>query len=284
MLNAFFGSGVKFFRCLKSLFFIPLSLGLFFFGMRIYLDIVSGCANVYRKRLVNYIHIQRISMSPQATRQEQLKQLFGQQKCWMIADLSQSLDCSVITVRRLLKQLGYFSSFTHNSKWYALYSVPAFNKEGLWFCDGIGFSKHGNLKKTLLHLIDKSPQGLSAMQLADKLSVPCHAVLNQMRKDGVVDRFKNTGSFVYLSPDEEKKERQLARIRSLQGVDLEARESEPLSVQAAVYVLVEFIKSPQASFVELSKAVAKKQIIAEPEAIAQFFEKHGLKKKLLQGN
>jgi hypothetical protein len=174
-------------------------------------------------------------MSSFQTHQEQLEQLFVQQKCWMIADLCQPLDYSAISVRRLLKQVGYFSSFTHNSKWYTLHSVPTFNKDGLWFHDGIGFSKHGNLKKTILHFIDKSAQGLSAMQLADKLLVPCHAVLNQMYKSGVVDRFKNNRNFVYLSTEEKKKQRQLARIQSLQRIEIAARQPEPLSAQAAFH-------------------------------------------------
>jgi hypothetical protein len=45
--------------------------------------------------------------------------------------------------------------------------------------------------------------------------------------------------------------------------------------------LVEYIKNPQSSYDELSKAVAKRQVIATPKAIARFFAKHDLKKTLL---
>ena len=55
---------------------------------------------------------------------------------------------------------------------------------------------------------------------------------------------------------------------------------ESLSAQAAVYVLAEFIKNPKVSFDELSRAVAKKDVIARPEAIARLFEEHDLKKTL----
>jgi hypothetical protein len=120
------------------------------------------------------------------------------------------------------------------------------------------------------------------MQLADKLSIPCHAVLNQMHKSGGVDRFKSKTNFVYLSSDEKKKKRQLKKLQALRLVEMGETRPEQLSAQAAVYVLVEFIKHPQASFTELSKAVSKKQVIAKPEAIVQFFEEHGLKKTLHQ--
>jgi hypothetical protein len=206
---------------------------------------------------------------------EQLNELFSQQSCWTIEQLKQSLDYSTISIRRFLKQIGYYSSFTHNSKWYTLSSIPKFNKNGIWYHGDIGFSRHGNLKQNIIHFVDKSPQGLSAKQLAGILSTPCHAVLNHMYKSGAIERFKGTSDFVYLSADPGKKQRQLTRLQSVQQIDDTHQE---LSAHSAVYVLVEYIKQPQASFAELSKAVAKKQIIATPQAIARFFDTHDLKK------
>ncbi len=216
-------------------------------------------------------------MQKQLKVKEQIHQLFEQKQCWTIDELCRSLGYAAISVRRFLKQTGYYSSFTHNSRWYTLTSVPNFNKAGLWFYDNIGFSKHGNLKQTILYFINKSPQGLSAKELAEKLSVPCFAVLNHMHKSGMVDRFKSAKGFIYLSVDEKKKSAQSARLRSLV---VEAAKPQSLSAQAAVYVLAEFIKNSQADFVELSRAVAQKQVVAAPEAIAQLFAEHDLKKTL----
>lgn len=211
---------------------------------------------------------------------EQLQQLFVQRKCWTIEALVRKLKYSAISVRRFLKDLGYFSSFTHNSKWYTLNTIPLFDKHGLWVFDNIGFSKHGNLKKTILHFINKSSQGLSAKQLAERLKVPCHAVLNHMHKNGVVDRFKSKTAFIYLAIEDATKNRQLTRLQSSRQVGIEVHRPAvaELSAQAAVYVLIEFIKYPQASVVELSRAVVKKQVTATPEAIARFFAEHDLKK------
>jgi hypothetical protein len=205
----------------------------------------------------------------------QLESLFSQQNCWTIEQLCQSLDYSAISVRRFLKQVGYFSSFTHNSKWYTLSSIPSFDRNGLWFYDTIGFSKHGNLKQNIVYFIDKSTQGLSAKQLGEILSTPCHAVLNHMYKTGVIDRFKAKAEFVYISSAPRKNKRQLGRLQ-LQNIP----ESSPqkLNAQTAVHVLVEYIKNPQASFEELSRAVANRQLIATPKAIGRFFEEHDLKK------
>jgi len=159
--------------------------------------------------------------------------------------------------------------------WYTLHTVPLFDKRGVWFYQEIGFSKHGNLKQTIVNFVNKSPQGLTAKQIFDILLVPCHPVLNQMYKKKQIDRFSTQRGFVYLSIDDKKRQRQFNR---LQLKLIPAKKLQPLTPQASVYVLVEFIKRPDASFVELSKAVEKREVRASPEAIAMLFKEHDLKK------
>jgi len=207
--------------------------------------------------------------------QDRLVLLFDQKKCWSIKELTHSLNYSTISIRRFLKDIGYYSSFTHNSMWYTLHSIPSFNKRGLWFYQDIGFSKHGNLKQTIFNFVSKSPQGLTAKDLFEILLIPCHPVLNQMYKKNQIDRFNTQRGFVYLSIDNKKRQRQLHRIQARLFTE---KESGSLNAQAAVYVLVEYIKHPEASVVELSKAVEKREVKASPEAITMLFKEHDLKK------
>ena len=207
--------------------------------------------------------------------QDRLVLLFGQKKCWTIQELTHSLNYSTISIRRFLKNIGYYSSFTHNSMWYTLHSIPAFNRRGLWFYQDIGFSKHGNLKQSILNFVNKSPHGLTAKELFEILLIPCHPVLNQMYKKNQIDRFNTQKGFVYLSIDNKKRQRQLNRLQSQLFT---VQESESLNAQAAVYVLVEYIKHPEASVVELSEAVEKRKVKASPEAITMLFKEHDLKK------
>ena len=207
--------------------------------------------------------------------QDRLMLLFDQKKCWTIEELTHSLNYSTISIRRFLKTIGYYSSFTHNSMWYTLHSIPTFNKRGLWFYQEIGFSKHGNLNQTIFNFVSKSPQGLTAKDLFEILLIPCHPVLNQMYKNNQIDRFNTQRGFVYLSIDNKKRQRQLNRLQSQLFT---AKESESLNAQAAVYVLVEYIKHPEASVAELSKAVEKREVKASPEVITMLFKEHDLKK------
>ena len=217
-------------------------------------------------------------MQKQTTGTDQLKKLFEQKACLTMDDLCRSLGYAAISIRRFLKLMGYYSSFTHNSKYYTLSNLPAFNKNGLWFCGQVGFSKHGNLKQTILHFINHSSQGLSAKELEEKLCTPCHAVLNHLYKHSRLDRFKAGREFIYLSTDSAKNRQQLAGLQ--RRIEQSRKPEKGLSAQASVYVLAEFIKNPKASYDDLSRAVAKKQIIAKPQAIARLFEQHDIKKTL----
>jgi len=207
--------------------------------------------------------------------QGRLVLLFEEKKCWTIQELTHSLDYATISVRRFLKGVGYYSSFTHNSMWYTLHSIPSFNRRGLWFYRGIGFSKHGSLNRTISSFVAKSPRGLTARELLDILPIPCHPVLNQMYKKGRLARSNTPKGFVYLSTDDRERRRQLRR---LQAESVPTGELEVLTAQAAVSVLVEYIKQPKASATQLSKAVGKGGVKASPEAIARLFIEHDLKK------
>jgi len=210
--------------------------------------------------------------------QSAMLQLFNKEKCLTIENLSQSLNYSFISVRRFLRETGYHSSFTHNSKWYTLATIPNFNKQGIWFYEDVGFSKHGNLIQTIRHFINNSPYGLTAKELFQFLFVPCHPMLSLMHKKGHIDRFNTQRGFIYLSNNETEKQKQLNR---LQARLIEIKENLQLHPQAALYVLIEFIKKPKISFETLSKTVEKKRgMNAAPEAIAQFFETYDLKKIL----
>jgi len=213
-------------------------------------------------------------MANQTDPKFKLAELFKQEKCYTIDELSRRLNYSLISIRRFLKVIGYYSSFTHNSKWYTLQSIPCFDKNGIWFYQDIGFCKHGNLNHTIGRFIDKSFQGLTAKDLFTMLSVPCHPVLNQMYKKKKIDRYQTPKGFVYLSASESKKRLQLKRLQVLDP----ALKIERLNPQTAVYVLVELIKNPKASFFELSVAVNKKGVTASQQAIAQLFKDYDLKK------
>lgn len=210
-------------------------------------------------------------MSTENSADQKLTSVFGVQKCWMIAPLAQQMEYSIPAVRRFLAKVGYYSSFTHNGRWYTLASIPRFGNNGLWFYQNIGFSRVGSLTSTLVNLIENSSSGMTADQLGEKLRCRCHGVLVQLYRKGRVDRQKYGRSHVYLAAD--------PVMASSQSRVLQKSKVAVLPAQMAVLVLVEFIHTPEAGFEQLAKAVSyRTRTVVKAEQVQKLFEEYGLKK------
>lgn len=207
--------------------------------------------------------------------QEKLISLFAQQSCWMIKPLATAIGYSVPSTRRFLVEAGYYSSFTHNGKWYTLRTIPHFDRNGIWFFDLIGFSRAGSLTNTLVKLVTQSQGGMTAEQLGEKLRCRCHSVLVQLHRQEKLQRQKQGRSYLYLAVDP-----------STQAMQLQAREgkivSVPLPAEVAVLILAEFIRQPDLSFEQLAKAIASgRHIRINAAQVEDLFDLHGLKKTML---
>jgi hypothetical protein len=218
---------------------------------------------------------QEAHMLTDAQTGQRLVSLFTKQPCWMIEPLAAKMDYSVPSVRRFLSKTGYYSSFTHNGKWYTLHSIPRFSRDGLWFYRGIGFSKAGSLTNTLIDLTSRSPAGMTAEMLGEKLRCRCHTILVQLCRRGKLQREKKGRSHVYLAADPHIATDQR---RSMALKDLA---QDPLPAEIAVLVLVTFIHNPQAGFKELVKGLSTTyNVTVDAARIERFFALHGLKKTM----
>lgn len=202
---------------------------------------------------------------------QRLASAFKTKKCWMIQPLAEKIDYSIPSARRFLAKTGYYSSFTHNGKWYTLASIPRFGQNGLWFHKEIGFSKSGSLTLTLVDLIEKSPEGMTADQLGKLLRCRCHAVLVQLCRKGQLQRQKYDRSYVYLSIDPCKAAEQTGMRRD--------QALSPLTSELAVLVLVEFIRTSGAEPDVIAQTISQRiDTTIRTEQVQRLFEEHDLKK------
>lgn len=202
-----------------------------------------------------------------------ISQLFKLQKCLTLENLCTSLNYSDRSAQRLLKSIGYYSSFTHNGKWYTLQNIPVFDNNGLWFYQGIGFSKYRDLNSTIRHLIDCSAEGLMASDLSKTLSTSCPPVLNRLYKANKIDRVKTHRGFVYLSANHSIKRQQISRFEKTHRLQ---RPSDMDSIT----ILVEFIRNPNRTFEELAIHLNQKRVFCSAEMIKNLFVYFGLEKKI----
>ena len=88
--------------------------------------------------------------------QEKIKTVWHQlekAKIFNIGELASLLTCSVPNARLKLKQWQAYTSYNQNGKYYTLPQVPGLTIMVLWRYKNAAFSRHGNLKKTVIHLV-----------------------------------------------------------------------------------------------------------------------------------
>ena len=89
-----------------------------------------------------------------------LRAFFKKNRLAMLPDIYALLGTtSRMSAFRRLRELDYLSSFSHVGRYYTLPEVANFDRHGLWFYEAVGFSRFGNLKETVVHLVDQSVAG-----------------------------------------------------------------------------------------------------------------------------
>ena len=199
---------------------------------------------------------------------------FHKQKIATIEELVGWLECSTITARRRLKQWHSFTSINQNGRYYTLSRVPVFDENGLWRYQRVLFSKHGNMKQTLIALITESPKGLSAIEIANLLDIaPNSSFISRMSAAEGIKREKCQGRFVYFS---ERAEISSLRNNAPGGAGQGIR---VLTDAEAVMMLVELLKHPGIGIEELAARVSNAGRGVSPQAVRAFLERHDLLKK-----
>ena len=201
-------------------------------------------------------------------------------KVFTVDQLALRLDRSIPTCRRRLKTWNALASYNQNGRYYTLPSIPDFDCHGLWQHRGIRFSSHGNLKRTLVHHITISRQGLSASEIGQLLAMRPQSFLSHYQNLPAICREKIEGRFIWFAADED------IRIKQKQN-----REHQPIikSVRMpsdieAVMILLDLIHHPQCRIEDIGRRLRKKDVRVDRQVIRQFLFSHDLLKKTVEIN
>jgi len=198
----------------------------------------------------------------------------------LVADLDVLFDAlgthSRMSVFRRLKEIGYFSSYTHTGRYYTLADIPEFDDFGLWYHQAIGFSRFGTLKATIVQLVDDADAGCTHAELESLLRLRVYNTLLLLVNAGRVRREAVGGSFVYVSIVEERARRQIdARLQ--QGAQA-ARPSHLPPDDVVLLVVVEALHAsdglPAASVVA-ARLVTRGENVAAAQ-VEQVYKHFGL--------
>jgi hypothetical protein len=200
---------------------------------------------------------------------------FKKQKIVTIDQLASWLSCSIVTARRRLKALSAYTSYNRNGRYYTLPEIAQFDDMGLWRHQGAFFSKHGNLKQTLVYLVTHSEHGLSGAELGEILGLQPRSFLSHFRDHPAIYRENMMGRWIWFTADPGIREQQM-QARLAEGV---ARESRMPSDMEAVMILVDLIDHPQSDVEQIARRLKSKDIDIDVTAIRQLLDHHGLLKK-----
>jgi hypothetical protein len=208
-----------------------------------------------------------------------LDRLFAHQRIADLPKLQGLLQTSSrMSVFRRLAALGYYSSYSHNGRYYTLQNIPRFDADGLWQHQGVCFSYHGSLKFTVAHLVDVAEAGRTHHELRVLLHVRVHNTLLDLVQQKQIQRQQWAAQYLYLSANAERASAQLERRQKL-GL------AEPVREPAAavvVEVLLEVVRSagicPASD--HIAARLAARGIVVTVAKIEAIYSRHGLKKTL----
>jgi len=185
------------------------------------------------------------------------------------------LSCSIATARRRLKTWRAYTSYNHNGRYYTLPETADFDSNGLWWYQGVFFSKHGNLKQTLVHLLTHSAQGLSGAELGELLGLEPRSFLSHFRDHPEIYRENLMRRWIWFAADPKIREKQ-KQARLARDV---AKEPRMPTDGEAVMILVDLIQHPNSGLEQLARRLKPKGLELDVDAIRQLLMHHDLLKK-----
>ena len=202
-------------------------------------------------------------------------QQFKNKKVVTVVVLAAWLSCSIATARRRLKAWRACTSYNHNGRYYTLPEIADFDRNGLWRYQGVFFSKHGNLKQTVVHLVTHSAQGLSGAELGELLGLQPRSFLSHFRDHPALYRERVMGRWIWFAADPKIREKQ-QQIRLVQAVTKGPR--MPTDMEA-VMILVDLIQHPDSDLEQVARRLKPKGVDIDVDTIRLLLAHHGLLKK-----
>ena len=195
-------------------------------------------------------------------------------KVFTLDKLLSVLSCSTPTARLKLKQWKAYTSYNKNSRYYAMPSVACFDENGMWHYENIFFSKYGNLRNTVIHLINNSSSGLNGKEIGDLVRLPVRSFLHHFRNIAGIQREKREGVYIYFSEDPDRYKQQLqGRLNRLEPADKLFTDAD------AVLILRALIKHHDIGMEDIMALPEVQARKFSPAVIGDFMDRHGLLKK-----
>jgi hypothetical protein len=190
-------------------------------------------------------------------------------------ELSDRLSCSRRTVLRRLDEHGYFSSYNCSGRFLTIPEVAEFDSRGLWVWKTARFSKHGNLKQTITHLVEADARGMTQEELAADLGVRAYNALLELVHERKIYRERLGSTFTYFSRKPSERREQVDRRKSF----LQERQKSLPTSRQIIATLLELIRNPAATRQQIVSRCQGSGVAISPAVVDTVFEMYELDKK-----
>ena len=145
-----------------------------------------------------------------------INKYFNYAKIATLQQVQKKLNINIkITVKRYLTKLEYFTSYSHNGKYYSHRRIANFDTNGLWSYKGIYFSIHEKLIDTIENFIITSEFGFNSNELGEILHIDVKNALLKLVRNKRIIRKKINCRFYYFSNVPAVQKAQLLLCRSI---------------------------------------------------------------------
>ena len=204
-----------------------------------------------------------------------LEELYRTKRVALLDDLREALRTeSRTTIFRVLSAAGYLTSYSHAGRYYTLKRIPKFDSHGIWLLRGIGFSRHGTLRATVIHLVETSPAGQTHSELQDLLQLRVHDTLRLLIQDHALSRKQFQDAYLYLSSNPRRASAQWAQRQQLAA----AAVPEQLEPSRIIDVLVDVVRHPSDDASAVSARLRGLGHAVTAEQVEAVFTHYDLKK------
>ena len=180
-------------------------------------------------------------MRPIKITQQEIVDSIRKFKVIKIKRLVEDLNCSNWTLFNKLKGL-YHTSYNFKGQYITLKDIPIFDENGIWEYQKARFSNQGNVEETICHIVDQSPAGISAGEIAEILQIRTHNQLLKCRRKGLLVSVQYGRNQVYYSPDEKTRRHQMETRETMMRGSLKPMKQKTPSNKTIIDVLLVMVK------------------------------------------
>jgi hypothetical protein len=180
----------------------------------------------------------RKKMQAKSDRLEVIRAMIYQKKVVSFASMICSVLCSPVTLRRDLKTLQTITSYTHRGSYLTLPDIPKFNKHGIWFFKGIGFSRFNSSLELIVSVIENSEYGMTQGEIEALLRIGISKQIQILMEQEPLHRVKTGAKYVYIPKEAAKNKKMRMKIFGSRQVEEYCEQEVKISDLIAVLKVV----------------------------------------------